>query len=383
MSRAAVSACCAASVSVGRQEHALVAGLGGPHQAVEGDDRLAGADVALEQAAHGLGPRHVGLQLVERRQLVRRQLERQAVEERVRRLARLRQRRRLHAGLLLPLVQQQTRLHEQQLLEHQALARTPGLRERARQVHGRDRVGAAGQALAHEQLRRQRVRQPAHHRRQLVDQPAQELRRDLLARGVHRHDALGVDPLPGLLLEDLVALDHELLAPALRPEGAADAQPHALGEHLGEVLLVEPDGLDGAGVVAHQHLDDVHAAAGGALGAHAHDLAADRGLLAHLEVADGLAVAEVLVAAREVLDEVADGLEPEGLEATGDAGRDVLELGQRALERGGIEGEAGDRRSFVVPTAAEAERKLLPGHSTIMPMAAVPGPMCVPTTAAT
>ena len=48
----------------------------------------------------------------------------------------------------------------------------------------------------------------------------------------------------------------------------------------------------------------------------------------------------------------------------------------------GVEGEAGDRRPLVVPTAAEALRKRLPGHSTIMANAAVPGPMWVPTTAA-
>ena len=67
--------------------------------------------------------------------------------------------------------------------------------------------------------------------------------------------------------------------------------------------------------------------------------------------------------------------------ATG--GRHVLEVGERAGEDGGVEGEARDRRPFVVPTAAEAMREWLPGHSTIIANAAVPGPMCVPTTAAT
>ena len=96
-----------------------------------------------------------------------------------------------------------------------------------------------------------------------------------------------------------------------------------------------------------------------------------------------LAVAEVLVAAREVLDEVADGLQAERREAARHGGRHVLEVGERASEDGRVEGEAGDRRPFVVPTAAEAMRKWLPGHSTIRANAAVPGPMCVPTTAAT
>ena len=69
------------------------------------------------------------------------------------------------------------------------------------------------------------------------------------------------------------------------------------------------------GVVSDQRLDDVDATARRALGAHTLHHGAHRRLLADLEVADLLAVAEVLVAARDVLDEVADGLEAEGREA--------------------------------------------------------------------
>ena len=76
-------------------------------------------------------------------------------------------------------------------------------------------------------------------------------------------------------------------------------------------------------------------------------------------------------------------VEAEGGQTTGDGGRHVLEIGERAREDGGVEGEARERRPFVVPTAAEAMREWLPGHSTIIAKAAVPGPMCVPTTAAT
>ncbi len=41
-----------------------------------------------------------------------------------------------------------------------------------------------------------------------------------------------------------------------------------------------------------------------------------------------------------------------------------------------------DRRPLSVPTAAEAERESRLCHSAIMAKADVPGPMCVPTTAA-
>ena len=284
----------------------------------------------------------------------------------MRELAGRRQRRRLCAGLLLPLVQQQAELHEEELLEHQALARRACLAERPRQVHGGDRVCSCRQTLAREQVRRQRVGKPAHHRHELMHEGAQQLGRDLFAGGVHRDHALGVDALTLLLLEDLVPFDHELLAPALRPERAAQAQPHPLREHPGEVLLVEPHGVHGAGVVAHEHLDDVHPPPRRALGAHAHHLAADGRLLPDLEVADGLAVAEVLVAAREVLDEVADGLQAERLETAGDERGHAVEPGERACERRGVVGEAGERRSSVVPTAAESKRKSLLGHSTII-----------------
>ena len=134
-----------------RQEHALETGLRGAHQAVESDDRLARAHVALQQPPHRRLPAQVRVELVQRLELVSREREGQCVEKGAAELSGRRQRRRLEAKLLLLLVQQQPHLHQEQLLEHQALAGQLRLRERARQVHGRDRVAAAGQALAHEQ----------------------------------------------------------------------------------------------------------------------------------------------------------------------------------------------------------------------------------------
>ena len=180
-----------------------------------------------------------------------------------------------------------------------------------------------------------------------------------------------------------MTLDRERLAPALRPKRASQAQAHPFLQHPAEVPLVEPHRLDRSGVVADQDADDVDPPPRGAVGADAHDLAADGRLLPDPEVADVLAVTEILVAAREVFDEVADALQAERREAPRHRGRHVFEVGERALKGRRVKGEAGDRRPFVVPTAAEATRKRLPGHSTIIANAAVPGPMCVPTTAAT
>ena len=364
-----------------RDQHALQARLGGAHEAVEGDDGLARAHVALQQPAHRRGLAQIGLQLVEGFQLVARQLERQPVEKGAADVARSGQSRGAQALLLLRLVQQQPDLHQQQLLEHEPISGPPGLGERARQVDGQDRVGPGRQSVARQEAGRQRVGQPAHHRGHVVHEAAEQFGGDLLAGGIHRHDALGVDPLSVLLAEDLVTLHHERLAAALRPEGAAEAEPHPLVQDLDEVALVEPHGLHGSGVVAHEHADDVDAAAGSAVGRHADHLTADGGLLPDLELADALAVTEVLVPAREVLDEVAHGREAEAGEPARHRRRHVFELRERTGERSGVEGEAGDRRPFVVPTTAEAKRRRLPDHSTIIANAAVPGPMCVPTTA--
>ena len=315
-----------------RDQHALQTRLGGAHEAVEGDDGLARAHVALQQPPHRRGQAQIGLQLVEGFQLVACQLERQPVEKGAADVAGSGQSRGAHALLLLRLVQQQPDLHHQQLLEHEALSGLPGLGERARQVDGQDRIGPGRQSVARQEAGRQRVREPAHHRSHVVHEAAKELRRDLLAGGVHGHDALGVDSFAVLLAQDLVTLHHERLAAALRPESAADAEPHPLVQDLDEVALVEPHGLHGPGLVAHEHPDDVDAPAGRAVGRHTDHLATDGGLLPDLEVADALAVAEVLIPAGEVLDEVAHGLEAEAGEPACDRRSHVLELRERAGE---------------------------------------------------
>ena len=167
------------------------------------------------------------------------------------------------------------------------------------------------------------------------------------------------------------------------PVGPAQAQLRTLGEDPGEVSLVEPHGLDGAGGVAHERLHHAYLAARRAVGAHALDDAAHRRLLVDAQIADLLALAEVVVAPRVVTHEVADGHEPEPLEAAGDGRGDALERGERRGESGRVEGEPRGGRPAFVPAAPEAQRECLPGHSTISAKAVVPGPMWVPTTAPT
>ena len=58
--------CCSASTSVGRHERALVAALHGDEQGADGDDRLARADVALEEPVHRVRAGEVGGDLADR-----------------------------------------------------------------------------------------------------------------------------------------------------------------------------------------------------------------------------------------------------------------------------------------------------------------------------
>ena len=60
-----------------RHERRLRAGLDADQHGEEGDQRLAAADIALQQPDHALGLGHVGLDLAGREDLAGRQLERQ------------------------------------------------------------------------------------------------------------------------------------------------------------------------------------------------------------------------------------------------------------------------------------------------------------------
>ena len=84
------------------------------------------------------------------------------------------------------------------------------------------------------------------------------------------------------------------------------------------------------------------------VGADALDDAAHRRLLPELQVAHVLAVAEVLVAAREVVDEVADRRQAERGQLAGGGLAHAGQAGERPLEGDGVDGEAGDRRRLLV-----------------------------------
>ena len=224
---------------------------------------------------------------------------------------------------------------------------------RARRVDGQHGVGLGGQALGGAQRARQRIGHAARRAPDLVHEVAQHARRDALARRVDGHDALGVHGL-ALAGQDLVGLDHERGAAAREAHAAAQAEHHARLEHLGQPGLVEPDADHDAGLVAQHGLEQGDAAPVAVVERDALDRRPHRGLLAHLEVGDRLAVGEILVAARVVREQVAHGLKAEAGQALGQGRPHAGKLGERPGESGGVGSEARRPRPLVVPAAAEA-----------------------------
>jgi len=248
-------------------------------------------------------------------------------------------------------------------------------------MDGEGRVRTRRQALPEPQPGGQRVAETAHVVTHALHEAAQQARRHLLARRVHGHEPLGVHALV-VLAEDLVAAHKEGRPPAPGTEGAAHAEVRPRFEHPGQIALVEPRGLDGAGVVANDGAHDGDPFARRPLGGDLLDEAAHGRLLAQLEVAHVLTVAVVGVAPGEVLDEVADGLQAEGGQAAGGDLADARQAVERPAKPRGVDAQTGGRR-LAARRAGETRRERRPAHSTIMVKAAAPGPMCVPTTAPT
>ncbi len=112
-----------------RHEGGLQSVFHGQHGREHGDDGLARADVALQQAVHRLGALHVFADLLERRALAGRQLERQHAAQRLADAIVDANGVRLPLGVRLAASQQQPHLEAEELFEDQ-----PALRGRSKQV---------------------------------------------------------------------------------------------------------------------------------------------------------------------------------------------------------------------------------------------------------
>ncbi len=103
----------------GRHERDLLPVLHREHRREHGNDRLAGTDVALQQAVHRMRALHVVGDLLQRHALTRREAKRQHGPQRVADAIVHTRHQRLALGLGLPLAQQQPHLEAEELLEDQ------------------------------------------------------------------------------------------------------------------------------------------------------------------------------------------------------------------------------------------------------------------------
>ena len=171
----------------------------------------------------------------------------------------------------------------------------------------------------------------------LVHQLAQPFLGDVGGERVDGHDAVGVqvldfDGFPIGAVHDQPA--EILLDLAGDGDGIADL------EAVGQPGLVEPAEAQAGGAVVDDDLGDGHfPAAQGARVYHGY-FADDGDLLAVEHVTDGLELAVIFVAAREVVEHVAEGVEAQAGEHAGVARPDAGQDGE-----GGVEGDgtlAGD-----------------------------------------
>ncbi len=168
-------------------QRALAAVLDGAQQRIERDDRLARADVALQQPLHRRRAREVRVDLADRLLLVRRERERQRLAVAPDQLARVAE-RGCERPLALGGAARDADLQQQQLLEREPPPPRFRLLCRRRMVHDRERIGLERQLLAHAHVGGQRVVHVVRVRQRRSDERADLLRRDLLAGRIHRRE---------------------------------------------------------------------------------------------------------------------------------------------------------------------------------------------------
>ena len=168
-----------------------------------------------------------------------------------------------------------------------------------------DGIRPQRRSLGRTHSRRQRVREPAREPECLLGQLAKLERRDVLARGIHRHEADRVKP--RALGRDFVPGDAEGRRPRAGFEMPVQEQSGARRKPLGKPGLVEPErthprtrGVDDGG------LDDLQVSATCGPDRDALDRAGDRGLLPGQELPEPLCLTPIEIVPRDVLHEVAN-----------------------------------------------------------------------------
>ena len=305
-----------------RHQRALLPSLDCPEKRVQRDDRLARADLALKEPLHRRRLCEVGVDLLDRALLVRREREGEQLAIARRELSGLGECR--SALVFAPTsAAGQPDLEDEELVQCEPAAARLGFSLVPRTVQGGERVRAQRQARLLLEVSGNEVGEVTGVRECLAGELPELLDGHLLARRVDRRE---IGRRGGAV--QVVGADGELVATEL----ASEANVRARLQLLGEPDLVEPDRGHLAAVVGDPGLDDREAAPGAAHGGP-QDLAGDRDfLLAGEEVGDRHLGRGSLVAKRPVRKQVADRAQAELGELLRQCGPHACERVQASLE---------------------------------------------------
>ena len=325
----------------GRHEGRLVAVLDRHQHGQQRHHRLAGAHVALQQPVHRARRAQVVGDLAQHAPLGAGQPEGQHALDRLALARADLEGQALAQGALARVARGQPELEQEQLLEDQAaVPRAAGRVERPRvlallrQVHAAQGgpqpdhpqrgAGLAGQRVG--QVVREALGQGGQHAPQQVARQRPELL-------VDRHDAAGVQPAGLVALQRLHVRGGEHgtpAAPGVGLDGTVQHQPAPAHDHVLQVGLVEPDRLAAPRLVLQPGLEQGHAARAAHSGnRHRAD---HRGALARHQVGQAHDAAAVLVAQRQVQQQVLDPLDPQAGQGCRPRRADALDELDRRLE---------------------------------------------------
>ena len=317
-----------------RHERHLQAVLHRDQRRQQRDDRLARADVALQQPVHRMRALQVLDDLLERLSLPRRELERQHAAGRLADAIVDVDRMRFEFGRRASTSGQNAELKQERLFENQ-----PPLRRRVEAVDQIDRRPVR-RKMRREQCRasrrqvepqpdgvRQRIgqllRQPLER---VVHQLALDLRGDAAGLLVDRYDPAGVHRLAIRVVENLVLRIRQLQTAGTAHLGEAEQDDLLPArEHVAQERLVEPRHANRAAGVGDQRLENLEAGTPGRSQTAARDAAHDRRRLAGPKRRNRLKAAAIFVADGKPVQQVFDGEETDALEIGGATRTDAFE----------------------------------------------------------
>jgi hypothetical protein len=174
-----------------RHQRRLVARFQRPQHRVDRDHGLAGADLPHQQALHRLAGVEVGLDLVERLQLIAGRLERQRFEPAADQVAGLAEAGRRTSRAVRPLARRQQRLVEKQLFEAEPFAGFLDFFDRLREVDGAEGIADPREPPPHPHLPRQPLDRVRRQRHRPLHPFADFLRGQVPGGGMKGDEALG------------------------------------------------------------------------------------------------------------------------------------------------------------------------------------------------